>query len=125
MSHILIVDDDRDFCEMLEQMLGREGYQVTCSYDGNEALRKTNQHSYDLVITDIIMPEKEGLELIHTLRRGTEVPRIIAVSGGSRSLSSEGQLRVARLLGADGTLSKPFERDQILEMITKLLAATS
>lgn len=122
MTKVLIVDDDELFRTMLVEMVQREGYQVSTAIDGNAALAAIERSRPDLVITDILMPEKDGIELIMELaQREARIP-IIAVSGGRRSISLEFNLESAKLMGVRATLPKPFTREQLREAIADALA---
>ncbi|SDY14708.1 Response regulator receiver domain-containing protein [Allochromatium warmingii] len=121
MSKILIVDDDELFRAMLVEMVQREGHLVSTAANGNAALTAIEQSRPDLIITDILMPEKDGIELIMELaRRESRIP-IIAVSGGRRSISLEFNLESAKLMGVRATLPKPFSREQLRSAITDAL----
>lgn len=121
MIHVLLVDDDELFRTMLEEMVRREGYQVRAVTNGNEALHAIERQSPDLIITDILMPEKDGIELITELaQRGSHIP-IIAVSGGRRAISLEFNLESAKLMGVRATLPKPFTREALRRAIAEAL----
>ena len=121
MTKVLIVDDDELFRAMLSEMVQREGYQVSTATNGNEALAAIERSRPDLVITDILMPEKDGIELIMELaQRESRIP-IIAVSGGRRSISLEFNLESAKLMGVRATLPKPFTREDLRRAITEAL----
>ena len=120
MSVILIIDDEAEFREMLRQMLERAGYEVVEAADGNEGLRLVKEQQVDLVIADIIMPEKEGLETIMELQRDFPDMKIIAISGGGRS-TPETYLQPARLIGAHYTFAKPIDQEEILGAVKQLL----
>ena len=121
MSKILIVDDDELFRAMLIEMVQREGHQVSAAVNGNAALTAIEQSRPDLIITDILMPEKDGIELIMELARCESRIPIIAVSGGRRSISLEFNLESAKLMGVRATLPKPFSREQLRSAITDAL----
>ncbi|MTW21431.1 response regulator [Allochromatium palmeri] len=122
MTNVLIVDDDDIFRAMLVEMVQREGYQVSTATDGNKALAAIEQSQPDLIITDILMPEKDGIELIMELaQRESGIP-IIAVSGGRRSISLEFNLESAKLMGVRATLPKPFSREDLRRAIAEALA---
>ncbi|BCU06505.1 response regulator [Allochromatium tepidum] len=122
MTKVLIVDDDELFRTMLTEMVRREGHQVGTATNGNEALTAIEHSRPDLIITDILMPEKDGIELIMELaRREARIP-IIAVSGGRRSISLEFNLESAKLMGVRATLPKPFTREQLREAIAGALS---
>ncbi|MFO7653511.1 MAG: response regulator [Candidatus Krumholzibacteriia bacterium] len=121
MPTILIIEDDDDVRAVLEAVLARAGYRVRSARDGKEGVVAAAGEPVDLVITDIIMPEKDGIETITDLRREHPDLKVIAISGGGR-FSPGGYLHSARLLGADLTLSKPFGNDEILRAVERLLA---
>ena len=109
---ILLVEDDPQLRLVLSHILAREGYDVTEAEDGDIALRKIAEHPYDLVVMDIIMPNKEGIETILELRKTYPDLKIIAMSGGSRSNAYD-PLHIAQNCGANFVLSKPFEPSDI------------
>ena len=119
MARILIIDDDIQFRSMLRQVLEREGYKVVDASDGKRGMRLFRQEQPDLVITDLIMPEKEGIETIIDLRRDFPEVKIIAVSGGGR-IGPENYLHMAKDLGAQYTFAKPFDRKEILRAVREL-----
>jgi len=117
------VDDDELFRDMLHDMVIGEGHEVECATNGQEALNLVGDKAVDLVITDILMPEKDGIELIMELGARPESPPIIAVSGGRRAISREFNLDSARLMGVRATLAKPFTREQLRTAINDALSA--
>ena len=121
MKRILVIDDDVQVRQMLRQMLEREGYEVVDAPDGKEGIRLYRDEPADLIITDIIMPEKEGIGTIFELRREFPGVKIIAVSGGGRFVHKNDCLDLCRAKGIPA-FSKPFDRKELLEAIQKLLA---
>ncbi|MEW6298076.1 MAG: response regulator [Thermodesulfobacteriota bacterium] len=121
MTRILVIDDEPQVRAMLRQMLEREGYEVVEAEEGEEGLRRYQEQPVDLVITDILMPQKEGIETIRTLRRTNPGVKIIAISGGGR-MSKLDLLPIAQTFGAVRTLAKPFERKELLEAVRAVLA---
>jgi len=120
MSRILVIDDDDQIRAMLQQVLQREGYEVIEAADGKPGMRLFRERGAELIITDIIMPEKEGLETIMELRRDFPEVKIIAISAGGR-LEPNQYLDLAKKLGAQVTLIKPFEREELLAAVHGLL----
>ena len=120
MAVIMVVDDERQTRMMLRQMLERADYEVMEAENGYEAIQIFRQHPADLIIMDLIMPRKEGIETIIEMR--TEFPyiKIIAMSGGGR-VGSETYLELAAKLGALRTLAKPIEREVLLDSIREVL----
>lgn len=122
MPSILLVDDDEQLRTMLSEVLRRAGYEVQEACNGNEATKMYSSHQTDLVITDLIMPDKEGLETIREIRHTNPGVRIIAMSGGGRN-GFVNYLRVAKTFGAQVVIEKPFSHQEILEAIRHVLAA--
>ena len=120
MAKILIIDDDPTILTMLERMLKRAGYEVDTASNGSEGLTKIESCPPDLLITDIVMPEKEGLELIFYLRAKNPGLKIVAISGGGR-FHYEGYLTSAKLLGADLTFQKPLVHKEFVQAVTDLI----
>jgi CheY-like chemotaxis protein len=120
MSRILVVDDDETFRRLLCQTLLGAGHQVLAAADGSVALNLYRRQPVDLVITDLIMPEKEGIETIVELRRLQPNLKIIAMSGGGY-LHCADYLQIARRLGANKTLAKPFTAHEVIEAVASLL----
>ena len=120
MAHILIIDDDPQILDMLGQTLKREGHEVVDALDGKEGLKLYRENPADLVITDIVMPVKEGIETIMELQRDFPDVKIIAISGGGHNYPEE-YLYIARMLGVHKTFAKPIERDELLKAVSELL----
>jgi DNA-binding response OmpR family regulator len=120
MIRILLVDDDDMSRGAVHKMLERSGYAVTSTGDGSEALDHYRREAPDLVITDLIMPDVDGLEIIQELRRGDPEVRILAISGGGR-VDAEEYLSVARKFGAAEILSKPFTGQELKEAVEAAL----
>jgi len=120
MTRILVIDDEKPIRALLRQMLERTGYEVTEASDGKKAMTILREEPADLVITDILMPDQEGLQTIRELRRDHPEIKIIAISGGG-AVGPETYLQMARRFGADRTLTKPFGLDKLLEIISELI----
>ena len=121
MAQILLVDDDDMFRPMLQAMLERQGHQVISAQNGDQALARHREERCDLVITDIIMPDKEGLETIRALVRENPAVRIIAMSGGGRTSAAD-YLSLAKRFGAAALLTKPFSGQELADAIGAVLA---
>ena len=120
-ARILVIDDDPVVRGMLAEMLRREGYDVDEAEDGRAGMKQFREHPTALVITDVLMPEQEGLETLMQLRRSGLPVKVIAISGGGR-VGPDAYLNSARALGADAILAKPFGREELLELVTKVLS---
>ena len=121
-TRILVIDDEREIREMLRDMLRTQGYEVMTAADGHAATRLQRQHPADLVITDIFMPEKEGIETILDLHTAWPGLKIIAISGGGGDYNVD-YLAAARQLGAIRSISKPFDLDDLLATVRDALAS--
>ena len=120
-KRILIIDDDADLATSLRDLITIEGYQVTIARDGKVGLDLQGKTPFDLVITDIVMPENDGLEVIISLRCNYPQTKVIAMSGGGY-VNSRDYLLMAKELGASMALSKPFEFHLLQSEIRRLLA---
>ena len=117
MKRILVVDDEEQIRSMLTQMLEHEGFEVDTAENGEEGMNLITRHAYDLIITDMIMPIKDGLKLIMELVRDYPDQRILAISGGG-AIKAERYLTMAGYLGDDiVTLEKPFKRETLLALV--------
>jgi len=121
MASILVVDDIAITTKIVEQLLTVKGHQVTCATSAKEALKIVKCQPVDLVITDIVMPEMDGYELIIELHKQPEPPKIIAMSGGSDKRDGEELLHVAKLMKADRILSKPIDSASINAAVKEVL----
>ena len=124
MPRILVVDDNDDIRSMLELLLRREGFDVAAARDGEEALARFAERAADIVITDLFMPERDGIETIVALRERYPNAKIIAMSGW-QSQRGPDYLAVAREIGAAGTLRKPFEPRELLRLVRRVSAEAS
>lgn len=118
---ILLIDDDDLFRKVVRLMLERAGHTVTEALEGEDGLRHYRAQRFDVVITDLIMPGKEGLETIRELRALDPEVKIIAVSGGGR-VDSRDYLPMARAFGAARILDKPFTDVALLQAIESLVS---
>ena len=121
MPHILVIDDDESMRRSLVHTLEKLGHQVSSAPDGKAGVAQAAASPPDLVITDLIMPEKEGLETIMELRAQHPKIRIIAMSGGGR-LSNEDYLHLAKRFGARVSLAKPFTREELKSALAEAFA---
>jgi DNA-binding response OmpR family regulator len=119
---ILVIDDDPAVRGMLAEMLRREGYEVDEAEDGRAGMRRFRDTPAALVITDVVMPEQEGLETLIQLLHESSAVKVIAISGGGR-VGPDAYLNSARTLGAHGILAKPFGREELLTAVRTVLAS--
>ena len=114
---VLVVDDVESILDLVVHWLEEAGHSVACATTGQAALRLIKQQPFDLVITDIIMPDGDGLEVILELKQAQPAIRVLAISGGGRHMQAVDCLKMAKNLGAHGLLLKPFNREQLLAEI--------
>ena len=120
MARILIIDDDDPLRAVLRMALEHHGHTVIEACNGQEGLELFEHADADLVITDIVMPEKEGLSVLMALRKKQPPVKVIAMSGGGRQ-SAVDYLRMAKMLGAAKVLAKPFSTEALVAAIDELL----
>ena len=123
MASILVVEDDEALRRLFEQMLVRAGHEVTIASDGAQALKLIDTTAFDVMITDLIMPEMEGLSLLRELRKKKLPLKVIAMSGGGRGAAVD-YLEMAVMLGAAATLPKPFTFQQLGDVVARVLKTT-
>ena len=116
MKKILLVEDEDLFAKLVAKLLTELGYAVVRARNGKEALLRYDPHIVDLVLTDLIMPDMEGVELILALRKVHPGVKIIAMTGGGRN-RPEAYLQVAQRLGAIRTLTKPFSTADLAQAV--------
>jgi YesN/AraC family two-component response regulator len=121
MVKILIIDDEAPIRKMLKKVLEKNNFEVVDAQNGNQGIILFKEHHPDLVITDLIMPEKEGLETIRELKKINPDVEIIAISGGG-SADPKIYLKIASNLGAIHTFTKPVDNEILLSKIKELLA---
>jgi len=120
MERILIIDDDAQVLNVLHFALVHEGYEVLKAYNGKEGIKLYRENPVDLIITDLIMPEKEGIETIRELTVEFPKVKIIAISGGGR-VGPEDYLPMAKMFGAKRTLTKPIKRNDLVRAVKEVL----
>jgi YesN/AraC family two-component response regulator len=124
MTKILVIDDDVMVRKTIIRLLEDGGYKVLSAEDGVRGMAIFRSEQPDLVITDIIMPEQEGIQTINEMRKAKPDAKIIAISG-SGSFGNADFLKMARSLGAMDIVSKPFEADELLTVVENCLAGRS
>jgi len=124
MARVLIVDDDAPFLSLLVDAFRDSGFEVVAAHDGQAASRLFKENEVDLVVTDMIMPEKEGVELIRELRKLRPNIPLIAISGGG-SQGPVSYLEMAKAFGANEVFGKPFPLAQLIQKAKDLLAVAS
>ena len=117
MARILVIDDEPQIRRMIHRALASLHHSVFEAQDGEEGLEVLERERPAVVITDILMPNREGIETITAIRRTSAAVKIIAISGGTFYLSA------AKKLGADAVLSKPFRAEDLIDTVDRLLAS--
>ncbi len=122
MNKILLVDDDEVFNESLKEYLEYKGFTVLSAFNGKQGLDMISTEKPDLVITDIVMPEVEGIELLTSVVIDSleQRPKIVVISGGGR-IGSSNYLSIAREIGADAVFEKPLDFNLLVKEINDLL----
>jgi DNA-binding response OmpR family regulator len=123
MARILVIDDDEMIQGMLKQALQRVGYEVAQAFDGREGVRLCLDSPPDVVLTDILMPNQDGLQTIRELRRRCPDVQIIAMSGGSHTYPELDPLPFATHFGARHVLYKPFGHDELMAALRETVGA--
>ncbi len=118
-AKILVVDDDAGVRDVVRSMLEAEGYSVTVAQNGREAIIALKSQSFRVMITDLVMPEQEGIETIKVVLRDYPSVKVIAMSGAFGG----DYLRIAGYLGAHGTLAKPLQLATVLKVVADALAS--
>lgn len=118
---VLVIDDNPDLRSLLEHSLAGEGFEVETASNGMEALRLLQISPVEVVVTDIFMPDKDGIEVISELKQSHPGIKIIAMSGGPRRHGNVDYFTVAREVGADGVLGKPFTPGQLVDLLRPLV----
>ncbi len=121
MSRILIIEDENTLCMLIRDVLEHAGYDVQTAFDGEQGTKLFYAQPHDLVITDILMPEKEGLEIILEFSQKAPETKIIAISGGGAGLG-EGLLEMAQDFGAQHTLQKPIVMKELVALVRETLS---
>jgi DNA-binding response OmpR family regulator len=116
----LVMDDEESIRNYVAYVLGAEGYDVTICDNGKEGMRYFNSRKYSVVVTDIVMPEKDGIDSIIEMRRVFPRVPILAISGVG---SSETLFKIAGMFSVDGVLKKPFTRREFLDSLDKAITA--
>jgi len=124
MSRILLIDDNRIVRTMLSELLTDFGHIVTEAGDGKEGLRLFELVDPELIITDLVMPEIEGIEVLMTLRKYRAKAKIIVISGGVHRHAAD-FLEITKSLGASVVLAKPFTNEALLAAVNELLSSSA
>ncbi|MBF0144322.1 MAG: response regulator [Magnetococcales bacterium] len=122
MESILVVDDEPQVRNVLKQLLEREGYEVSLADNGTSGLELFREQRPDLLITDVLMPEKSGFQLIRACKRDEPELPVIAITGGGGKYAPELLGATAKDFGADVCLVKPFTNNEVIAAVARLLS---
>jgi len=122
-AKILIVDDDPVLRMVAGEMLRQHGYEVAEAEDGAVAVQRLAVETFDLVVIDMLMPNKEGIETIREIKAKWPTTRLVAISGGGKGLKTEYLLSVAKTFGADAVYQKPLRATGFLDIVTEVMGA--
>jgi len=125
MANILVVDDVQQITASLRRTLSAAGHEVTVANTVDDALAAMSQGPHDLVITDLFIPDRDGLEFIKEVRARYPSVKILAISGGVGRFPADPYLKMSEFSGAQRTLTKPFEQAVLLKSVSELLAAST
>ena len=120
---VLVADDQEAIRVLVKQWLQRAGHTVACASDGREAEKLLAKQKFDLVITDVVMPDVDGLDVIAAFRKVQPGARVVAISGGGRYLEGTDCLKIAKGLGAHASLIKPFTWEKLLAAMHEAMRA--
>jgi len=120
MEKILLIEDDDKFRKMLSLLLQSEGYEVAEASNGRKGISTAAKEEFDLIITDIFMPDQDGLEVVQAMVKSQSRAKTLVISGGGKGGGFQ-YLDYAKTFGADKTMTKPFENHEFLEAVTSLL----
>ncbi len=122
---ILVADDEVQIRQLVTRWLEREGHHVTCAANGVEAASVSQAKAFDLIVTDMLMPERDGVQLITEIKKTRPNARVLAISGGGRVLEGTDCLRMAQGLGAHAAVMKPFNRESFLAAVKQAILPQS
>jgi CheY-like chemotaxis protein len=117
---IVVADDVVEIQQLVGQWLKALGHTVTCASTGREVLRIIKLQHVDVIVADVLMPDGDALDILDAVKKMPSAPRVLAISGGGKYMTGPECLRVAKSLGADAILLKPFNREQLLEAVKKV-----
>jgi DNA-binding response OmpR family regulator len=123
MAQILIIDDEAEIIFLLKHFLTSEGHAVDTAENGKIGVKLTELHHYDLVISDMHMPEMDGIEVITAIKAKSPATRIIVLSGGSARFDTSNLLTTAKAIGANKVFAKPLDLKALLAAVNEVLAS--
>lgn len=125
MANVLVIDDEPSILEMVTEILKRQGHEVTSLSSASDGVKHFRKGSFDLVVTDLVMPEVSGIDMILEMRDMAPDVKILAISGGGGITGRFDYLPIASLVGAGAILKKPFSIDEFNRKVDSLLEPIS
>ncbi len=122
MARIMVVDDEEDLRAVLRLMLESHGHEVQEAENGAQAIAALRLQSYDLIITDVLMPEEDGIAVAKEVPKLLPNAKVLAISGGGAALPANWSLKVMEMFGVNAALHKPFEEKDLMKVVDDLLA---
>jgi DNA-binding response OmpR family regulator len=119
-KRILIVEDEPVIGEAIAEGLEEAGYEADYFADGDQALASFDEHRHGLVVTDVVMPNREGFDLLREFKKRAPGTGVVVISGGGRFVTGDSLLELAERLGADATLAKPFRVAELVRLVKEL-----
>ena len=121
MERILVIDDNKHVGVIIKELLEAEGYSVDTALDGAAGMELTNNFSYQLVITDVFMPQKDGLEVLLELKQNNVGMGVIVITGSGPTAAMGNMIRTASYMGADRVLTKPLDYEHLTRVVKEVL----
>jgi CheY-like chemotaxis protein len=123
MSHILVIDDEETIRAIIRLVLEKDGHKVDEAENGGSGLKLVELHPYDLVITDMIMPDVDGIEVISSLKKNHPQIKTIVITGGSVMNEKEYLMKIGTLMNVNCVLPKPFRPEELLATVKEVLSS--
>lgn len=123
MAKIIVIEDEADLRGLLRIMLEAQGHEVDEANNGSEALSEMGRKRYDLVITDVLMPEQDGVAMMKQVPELQPQAKVLAISGGGPTVPADWSLKMMMLFGVNAALHKPFDESDLIDTVDKLLAS--
>lgn len=123
MNKLLLVEDDEFGRDALRELFEENGWQVVGAENGLEAIRILNQDAFEVIVTDVFMPEMDGIELVRQIRQNNSLQKILAISGGGAGMGADSTVDIIEAIGADAVLQKPVSNDDLLTAVDRLVAS--
>ena len=121
MARIIVIDDEEDLRGLLRLLLEAEGHDVDEAENGAQGLAAIAEQTYDLVVTDVLMPEEDGITVAKETPKLQPNAKVLAISGGGAVLPANWSLKVMKMFGVNAALHKPFEADEFIKVVNELL----